>query len=377
MENDLLFGTQTLTRVVNSLDVPEHDLLKNIATTEIQFETEEIIFDKAHPKQGLAPFSLPTVKAPLVEERGYETSSLAPAYIKLRTPCDIHRAFRRQAGEPIGGSMTPRARSMMAMNNVLMDHKDMWMTRLEWMLANMLVHGGYAVYGDDYPLQLLDFERPRSNDVLLRGNDAWNHGDSDVSDFLQDWSSLFAKNGGGALTDLIMGVGAWKAFRNNSSVEKRFDWASNPSNMTNINTGAMRRRGMKFKGTYEGEFNVYVYQDWYLSDGVEYERDRVSTSDTYGQLIKVSDVEVGTKRPFIPINGVIGLDPTALLATRAYGAIKDENFLKGMTALPLASRSWVPDDPAIRTVMTQSAPLIFPYRARAAAYADVYDTTLP
>ena len=365
---DLLFKTQTLTRVVNDLRIPEHGLLKNIATSTIQFEEEEILFDEGRPTQFLAPWVLPTVQGKIIEERSFQTSGLKPAYIKMKTPCDIHRAFRRSAGEQVGGTMSPRARAMMAVNENLAQHKDIWMNRLEWMLANMLVHGGYAVYGEDYPLRVLDFGRPANNTIRLTGNEQWisDHADSNVSDFLQDWASLFAKNGGGRLATLIMGVGAWKAFRNHRDVTEKFDWASNPKNMTQIETGSVMGRGLEYKGSFDN-FAIWVYQDWYISDGTEYRRD----FDT-GNLVKDDTVNEGDLRPFIPVNGVIGVDPAALLATRAFGAIKDEHFLNGMTARPMATRSWVEDDPGQRMLLTQSAPLIFPYRAMASAYCEVY-----
>ena len=369
--SNLLFKTQTLTRVVNDLRMPEHGLLKNIAMSSLQFEEEEILFDTGRPTQFLAPWVLPTVQGKIIQERSYQTKGLRPAYIKMKTPCDIHRSFRRAAGEQIGGTQTPRARAMMAVNENLSQHKDIWMNRQEWMLANMLVNGGYAVYGEDYPLEVLDFGRPANNDFKLTGTgNSWTQGPN-IPDFLQDWSSLFAKNGGGRLADLIMGVGAWKAFRSDRLVEKRFDWASNPANETALNVGAMQGRGLMRKGTLDN-FNVWVYQDWYISDGMEYKRDRDTNSGTHGQLIQDTTVSDGDLRPFVPVNGCIALDVAALLATRAYGAIKDEHFINGMTARPLATRSWVEDDPGQRMLLTQSAPLIFPYRAMASAYCETY-----
>ena len=367
----LLFKTHTLTKSINDLRMPEHGFIKNIATSMIQFEEEEILFDLGRPTQFLAPFVLPTVRGKTIQERSYSTKGFRPPYIKMRTPCDIYRAFRRGAGEQIGGSATPRQRAMMAVAENLAQHKDIWMNRLEWMLANLLVHGGYAIYAEDYPLEVIDFGRPKSNDIVLTGSDTWDNESANISDFLQDWASLFAKNGGGRLADVILGVGAWKGFRNNERFEKQFDWATNQGNDASLDVGAVQGRGLQLKGTIEN-FRIWVYQDWYISDGFEYVRDRDSTSTTYGSLIEDATVNEGDLVPFVPINGAIGVDASALMATRAYGAIKDEHFMGGMTAMPLASRSFVKDEEGQRVILTQSAPLIFPYRPMSAAYAETY-----
>ena len=48
---------------------------------------------------------------------------------------------------------------------------------------------------------------------------------------------------------------------------------------------------------------------------------------------------------------------------RAYGAIRDEDA--GFQALPYFAKSWAEQDPSVRYLLMQSAPLTVPYRINA------------
>jgi hypothetical protein len=53
---------------------------------------------------------------------------------------------------------------------------------------------------------------------------------------------------------------------------------------------------------------------------------------------------------------------------KAFGAIQDHESLE---AVPYFSKSWLEEDPSRRMVMTQSAPLLVPYRPNASLCATV------
>jgi len=54
---------------------------------------------------------------------------------------------------------------------------------------------------------------------------------------------------------------------------------------------------------------------------------------------------------------------------RAFGAIRDE--AAGFQAVPYYVKSWLEEDPAVRFIMMQSAPLVVPYRVDASLCATV------
>ena len=72
--------------------------------------------------------------------------------------------------------------------------------------------------------------------------------------------------------------------------------------------------------------------------------------------------------PYLPARTVLVLGAD-VEGTRAYGAIKDE--AAGFQAMPYFAKSWVEQDPAVRYLMLQSAPLTVPYRVNASLGATV------
>ena len=88
-------------------------------------------------------------------------------------------------------------------------------------------------------------------------------------------------------------------------------------------------------GVYQGSignFNFYTYAEWYVDDA-------------------------GATQPMLPNKTVI-LGGAGLEGIQAHGAILDD--AAGLIAMEYFPKSWVPQDPAVRQVLTQSAPLVVP-----------------
>jgi hypothetical protein len=75
------------------------------------------------------------------------------------------------------------------------------------------------------------------------------------------------------------------------------------------------------------------------------------------------DPDTGSEVPIIPDGWVILVAQNGLLGTRHFGAIRDEQA--GFQAREFFSKSWAVEDPPVRFLMMQSAPLIVPYRPNA------------
>jgi len=74
------------------------------------------------------------------------------------------------------------------------------------------------------------------------------------------------------------------------------------------------------------------------------------------------------EKPILPTGTVILASP-AIEGVRAYGAIRDEQA--GLQAAPYFVKSWTEEDPSVRFIMMQSAPLVVPYRPNASFKAKV------
>ncbi|MBK8159135.1 MAG: major capsid protein [Rhodospirillaceae bacterium] len=100
--------------------------------------------------------------------------------------------------------------------------------------------------------------------------------------------------------------------------------------------------GATYKGKY-GSLALYVYVDWYVDD-----------NDVLQPMLPDYSVIMGSPH----VDGV-----------RHYGAIMDPAL--GYQALPYAPKSWIDNDPPVRWLMLQSAPLPVPYRVNASFRATV------
>jgi hypothetical protein len=211
--------------------------------------------------------------------------------------------------------------------------------RQEVMAIEALRTGAVTVEGDMYPVQNLSFGRHADLTVVKPGGSQW--GDAGVSplDDVGTWSLLVTEKSGSTANTLVMDIEAWKLFSADAKVIKLLDRFRGTDQLNPTFTG----EGARYMGNI-GTFDIWVYAGWY----------------------EHPDTSVLT--PYLPANTVLVLGAD-LEGTRAYGAIRDE--AAGFQALPYFSKSWVEQDPAVRYLLLQSAPLTVPYRVNASLCATV------
>lgn len=334
-----LFSTNTLTGVVGSLFSVPQFLLDRYFPNVQRSPTEEINFDVLNKTRRLAPFVSPVVAGKVVQSLGFTTKTFKPAYIKDKRVFDVNRPLKRSAGEQIGGTLSPadRQRNLLAVD--LVDQIDMINRRLEVMAAEALRTGAVTVTGELYPTQNVSFGRAAGLTVTLTGAARWAQAGVKPLDLLQDWAQLVLQTSGAMPTDVVMTVDTWKVFRIDADVKLRLDQFRGVSTMT---MNAQIAEGGVFMGVVDG-FNVYVYAGWYVDDN-------------------------GTEQPIMPA-GTVLLCGQQVDGVRAFGAIRDEEA--GWQAMPYFPKSWVEQDPSVRYLMMQSAPLVVPYRVNASLSATV------
>ena len=206
------------------------------------------------------------------------------------------------------------------------------------MAAEILRTGKVVVSGDGYPAQTVDFGRDSELTKALSGSATWESSGVNPLDNLEDWAITIQDKSGVVAKTVVMDPKAWKVFRSNATVQKYLDIRRGTGNSLNIDPSV---RSEDVKARYVGaigDFDIYVYNDTYINDNGE-----------TAKLLPDKTVLLGSK------DGLEG--------TRCYGAIHDEKA--NWTATRYFTKSWLEEDPSVRWLLLQSAPLVVPYRPNA------------
>ena len=336
-----LFSTDVLNTVVVSLLGQTQFLLDRFFPNTQTELTEEIHFDTLSGKRRIAPFVSPLVEGQIVASLGFATSTFKPAYIKDKRVFDMNRPLKRSPGEPIGGNMSPadRQRALVALD--MQDQINMLNRRLEVMAGQVLVTGKATISGDKYPTVVVDFGRDPNNSVTPPK--VWSDPTSLPLDDLDAWALDVLQSTGAQLHDVVMTVDVWRVFKNNPQVKSEITLFRTLNTMPSLQPQTPLVEGGQLMGTISG-YNIWSYSAWYVDPADSFEK------------------------PIVPAGSVI-LSGPQLEGVRAYGAIRDEQA--GLQALAYFVKSWIEEDPSVRFLMMQSAPLVVPYRPNASVYAKV------
>ncbi|MCB1723218.1 MAG: major capsid protein [Gammaproteobacteria bacterium] len=334
-----LFSTDVLTGLVRNPNNMPQTWLLDMFFPNVQTETsEEIHFDVEDEDISLAPFVSPLVEGQIVVEKGFTTKTFKPAYLKPKTPLDPTRPLKRAMGEQIGGVLSPQQRLALQVRGVTEQHRNRIDRRLEVMAGQALVSGSVTVTGDKYPTTVVDFGRNAANSIAVLGGSQWGDVGVNPLDDLQDWSDIGLGNSGLGTQVVVMTVDVWKVFRNDADVKARLD--TRRVAQTDMDLGAQLQYGGVYRGQIDG-FLIYTYAGTYTDEN-------------------------GAVQKIIP-DGTVIMSGPGLLGYRAFGAIYDEEA--GFMALEYFAKSWVEKDPSRRIILTQSAPLVVPYRVNASVAA--------
>jgi len=306
-------------------------------------DKEEIKFDNKPLKRRLSPFVAPFVQGKVVKRNGFKTETFTPAYIKDKRVFEPSANLKRRAGEPIGGTLTPAQRLQAAVADEIADMKDMRERRLETMAMEILRTGKVTVKGEGFGTVVVDFGRNANHTVTLAGAAAWDQAGVSPLANIKTWSSTVLKNSGKAVTDVIMDTLAYASFTADQSVKDALDIRRGAPAQAEL--AQLAELGLQFNGTI-GNTRYWTYQNWY------------------------EDPDTGTETSMIPDNTVI-LVSKGLAGVRHFGAIKDiksqsatdvsGNNGDGSFSRDIFIKSWDEEDPSVRYLMGQSAPLLVPY----------------
>lgn len=337
-----IYDTAVLTRVVESLITPQTFFLDRFFPMEVTADEETIVFDVMNGKRRMAPFVSPVVAGKVVASQGFTTNSLKPAYVKDKRILRPGTALKRRAGERIGGAMSPALRQQANLATEMQDQIEMLTRRLEWMGARAMAAGKYTITGEGFPDTEINFARHSSLTDTLTSTARW--GETGVSpyDYLDAKANLMLKMSGAVVTDVVMTPDAWALYMADPKVAKALDTTIRGGD-SRVNLGHDVRTGAVWKGRI-GTWDMWVYNDWYVDDA-------------------------GSEQAVLPDYTVI-MASTALEGVRHFGAIQDEKA-GGLQAMKFFTKSWLEEDPPVRWLLMQSAPLVVPYRPNASFSATV------
>lgn len=333
-----IYSTQVLAKVVERLHTPPSFLLDTFFPNVQTSDKEEIFFDVTDSKPRISPFVSPLLPGKVVDSGGYQTKSFKPAYVKDKRRFDANIPYKRMAGEIIGGSLSPAQRYERALATHLKDQLDNLTRREEVMAAEILRTGKVIVSGDGYPTQTVDFGRDAELTKALSGSATWDSSGVNPVDDLEDWAITLQDKSGVVAKTVVMDPQAWKIFRSNTTVQKYLDIRRGTNNSINIDPQIIsENEKARYAGSI-GDFAIWVYNDTYVDD-----------KGTTCKLLPEKTVLLGSRE---------GLE-----GTRCYGAIHDEKA--NWTAQRYFTKSWIEEDPSVRWLLLQSAPLVVPYRPNA------------
>lgn len=333
-----LFSTDALVAQIEDLRgrPPARSLLSTFFPIIIEEPSETIHFDTENKPRRIAPFVHPTLEGKLVESQGFKAKSFSPAYIKDKRVFDSTRPLKRVMGEALTGALSPDQRIQRLIAMEQMDQLNMLRRRKEVMAAEALRLGTVTVTGDGYPTVVVNYGRDATLSIDLSGGASeWNDAGVSPIDDIEDWSLIVLKLSGAAPTDVVFSVTAWRLFKADPKFKDAIDIRRAADNPT-IDIGPRVESGQVFRGTL-GNLRLWTYSDWYINSA-------------------------GTEVPILPDNEVL-LGSAAVEGVQAHGAIRDE--AAGFQATEAFPKSWVEEDPSVRYLMLQSAPLVIPFRPNA------------
>lgn len=324
-----LFATRTMLAAIEQMKRSRRFLGSLYFGAEpVTATTENVDIDIIKGNRKMAPFVRPNRPGKVIDRSGSVMRSYKPAYVKPKLETSAGLLLnQRQPGEHIYSGRSPLERAGEQLARDMEDLDDQINRREEWMIAQALTTGQVQVVGDGIN-DIVDYQM--DDDHLITEAIQWSEGTSDPIADLRKYKRRIAKKTGRTANACVMSSEAADAFLDNESVIKKL-------NTRRIDLGMIRPEELPDGVTYLGYLNdpgmdLYAYEEWYQPDE-------------------------GEEAPMIPAGGLI-VGPTTSRCGMLYGAIQDMKAMEGgLFDVARYPKSWLEDDPGVRWLMMQAAPL--------------------
>lgn len=334
-----IFDTRTMLEAVEQMKRSRMFLRDMCFPPAQPVDTETVDVDIIKGKRRLAPFVSPLSEGKRVDDIGFSTSTLKPGYIKPFKITTAQQLLHRLPGNTIyQGGQTIEQRAQIKLGQDLGELMDMIDRREEWMAAKAMDSGIItmkikAETGDK--TVTVDFQMANSHKITLAGNDLWSDTtNSDPVAKLRAVSQMIAQDSGLSPDTLILGSDAATAFINHPKVKDLL-------NFRRADMGEIKVQQLPNGVSYLGQLrapslfiDVYTYDEWFI------------------------DEDTDTEGPMVPVKKA-WMCSTRCSCKTLYAVIQDMEAIEGgQAAVSRFPKSWIPQNPSVRHVMVQSAPLV-------------------
>lgn len=341
---DHLYGTEELLPMVDSLFIPGNFLVKAVFPGMMEFDTEQVSFDRVLDDLRMAPLVSPYSPGEVQQPRGFQKESIVPAYVKPRNPVPANQVMKRLAGERPWGELSAAERRDLIVLNLLTGHRTKIDRRCEWMAASIIRTGSLVLVGNKYPAVTVNFQRAAALTKQLLTTDRW--GETGVSpyDDVDGWVDEVGEESGAAVNLVIMDKDAWKLYIADPKARLALDKTLGQNSVAyELGLTVQLPGSPVFKGR-DGNIEFYVYNDTYEADN--------------GSISKL-----------LPQYSVALISQGGVQGTMAYGLVQDalNNFEKGA----YFSKNWIDMDTGAELLESASAPIPVPGRINATCFVQV------
>lgn len=327
-----LYDTTALIAMIDAMDRPTAFLRDTFYSNVVNSPDEEIAIDRMLKRKKMAPFVSPDVPAKERALRGRKVETFRPAYVKPFNTIRPNDVVKRQAGEDIGGTLTPAERRPALVSQTLLDQDDEITRREEWMCAQIIRAGSVTVAGEDYETQIVDFQRDGGQTVALTGVSRWGEAGVNPLSSIRSWSTTTQKASGGAVRNVIMGTGAAEILQDDPQLLEKLDNRRQRSGSFELGpiAAGVNDEPVAYLGSI-GQFDFWQYSQWFEDD----DGNEIEIWPEYG----------------------VGMIGSAFGGNMAYGAILNMDSLVPVSRYPT---NWMEHNPSREQLMTEAAPLPVP-----------------
>jgi len=322
-----VFEPRTMMGVLNLIKPKSSFLLDTFFGSTKTHDTRSIEVDIIKGRRRLAPFVSPMAQGVPVDRQGAVQHTITMPYLKPKIATEAAQLLtQRTPGQTVyQSSPAKRGRAILAKDLVTL--RDMVDRREEAMAAEALSLGKVTVLGEGVD-QVVDYLRPASHQVINTATaNAWDAAGVDILTQLRGHARTIAQSSGTPANICVMGSSAADA------LIVYLEGKSTALSLAPLEVGQIKPDALGTGATYLGRLqgiDFYEYNEW------------------------AEDVN-GVEQPLLAPNRVIfGSRKTD--GMRHYGAIQDLKAGNNW-AVPYFIKSWEEEDPSVRWLMAQSAPL--------------------
>lgn len=325
-----MFDSRTMIQALD-LMVPTKTFLRDMFFKRIEtFNTKTVDIDIRKGSRRVASYVSPTDPAHISERVGYETKTYIPPYIKEKrgiSPADL--LFNREFGSNIYDTVNPNQRMANMIAKDLTEMNEM-ITRAEEIQCKQALFDGQVIFRTNSEKVVFPVSADHKIETMTT---YWDESGGKPIDDLKAWRKIIMRDSGMVPNVIIMGTKAADAFLENPQLAPDTGRQSSIS----IDRGSIQPELYPNGATYIGHLrdvncDIWSYDEWYQD-------------------------ETGALQAIVPENKIF-FGSTNARMDRLYGVIQD---LAGLAAVARFPKSWVQEDPSMRFIELQSAPLMVPH----------------